>query len=211
MASPETGETLNLYIVVYDVSISAALFKEDEHRQQKPIFFISKSLSEAETRYTHLEQAALALRVAANKLRPYFQAHPITLLTNLLLRSTIHKPDLLRRMARWVIELSEFNIQFKPRLALKGQVLADFLEEIPQQEMEPDNSDWWTLNVDGASRQTGAGLGLQFKAPTGEVIEQAIRLNFPASNNEAEYEAIIAKLDLPISVSLEKIIIRSGS
>ena len=72
LASPETGETLNLYIAIYDVSISATLFKEDEHGQQKPIFFISKSLFEAETRYTHLEQAALALKVAANKLRPYF-------------------------------------------------------------------------------------------------------------------------------------------
>ena len=63
-------------------------------------------------------------------------------------------------MARWAIELSEFDIQFRPRLALKEQVLAEFLAEIPQQEMEPDNSGWWTLNVDGASRQTGADLGL---------------------------------------------------
>ena len=101
----------------------------------------------------------------------------------------------------WAIELSEFGIQFKPRLALKGQVLADFLVEIPQQEVELDGSAWWILNVDGASRQTGVGLGLQVKAPTGEVIEQAICLNFSASNNEAEYEAIIAGLDLAIFVS----------
>ena len=60
MASPETSETFYLYIVVFDVSVSAALFKEDEHRKQRPIFFISKSLSEAETRYTRLKQAALA-------------------------------------------------------------------------------------------------------------------------------------------------------
>ena len=132
LASPETSETLYLYIVVYDVSISVALFKEEKHQQQKLIFFTSKSLSEAETRYTHLEQAALALSVAARKLCPYFQAHPITVLTNLPLRSTIHKPDLLGRMARWAIELSQFDIQFKPCVALKGQALADFLVEIPQ-------------------------------------------------------------------------------
>ena len=63
-------------------------------------------------------------------------------------------------MAQWATELSEVGIQFKPRLALKEQVLADFLAEIPQREMEPDCSDWWTQNVDGASRQTGAGLGV---------------------------------------------------
>ena len=111
------------------------------------------------------------LRVAAKKLCPYFQADPITVLTNLPLRSTIHKPDLSGRRARWAIELSEFDIQYKPRLVLKAQVLAYFLTEIPQQEMELDSSDWWTLNVDGASRQMGVGLGLHLKALTEEIIE----------------------------------------
>ena len=65
--------------------------------------------------------------------------------------------------------------------------------------------------MDGASRQTGAGLGLQLKAPTREIIEQAIRLDFLASNNKAEYEAIIPGIDLTISISSEKIIIRNDS
>ena len=55
------------------------------------------------------------------------------------------------------------------------------------------------------------GLGLQLEAPNGEKIEQAIGFDFPASNNEVEYEAIIAELDHTISVSSEKIIIRSDS
>ena len=104
-------------------------------------------------------------------------------------------------MARWAIELSEFGIQYKALLALKGQVMAEFLAKIPQQEIELDGSGWWTLNMDGASRQTGTGIGLQHKASTKEIIEQAIRLDFSASNNEAEYEAIIASIDLAISVS----------
>ena len=191
--------------------MSAALFKEDESQKQRPIFFVRKSLSEAEARYTRLESAALALQVAAKKLRPYFQGHTIIVLTNLPLRSTIHKPDIWERMARWAVEPSEFGIKYKPRLAMKGQVLADFLAEVPQQETKSDNSGWWILNVDGTSRQTGAGLRLQLEAPTKEMIEQAISLDFPASNNEAEYETIIAGLDLAISVSSEKIIIRRKS
>ena len=91
LASPDAGETLYLYISVSDVSVSATLFKEDENWKQRPIFFISKSMSEVETRYTRLEQATLALRAAAKKLRLYFQAHPIIVLTNLPLRSTTHK------------------------------------------------------------------------------------------------------------------------
>ena len=65
--------------------------------------------------------------------------------------------------------------------------------------------------MDGASRQTGDGLGLQLKGPIGEIIEHTICLDFSASNNEAEYKSIIAEIDLQISVSSEKIIIRSDS
>ena len=127
LASPRARDTLYLYLVVLEVSVSSDLFKEDENRKQRPTFFVSKSLARAKTQYTHLEQAALALQVVAKKLRPYFQAHPIVVLTNLPLQNTIHKPDLSRRMARWEVELSEFGIQYKPRLTLKGQVSADFL------------------------------------------------------------------------------------
>ena len=99
LASPDTGETLFIYLVVSDTAVSATLFKENEDGKQRPMFFVSKSLADAETRYSHLEQAALSLRVAAKKLRPYFQAHPIVVLIDLPLRSTIHKLDLSGRMA----------------------------------------------------------------------------------------------------------------
>ena len=105
-----------MYLAVSDVSVSVTLFKEDENKKQRLVFFVSKSLADVETWYSHLEQVALALRVATKKLHPYFQAHPIFVLTDLPLRSTIHKPDLPRRMAQWAIELSEFGIQYKPRL-----------------------------------------------------------------------------------------------
>ena len=119
-ASLGAGDTLYLYPELSEASVSVALFKEDKNRKQRPIFFMRKSLSEVETWYTRLEQAALALCVAAKKVRPYFQAHPIVVLTNLPLRSTIHKLGLSGRMALWAIELSEFGIQHKPRLEMKG-------------------------------------------------------------------------------------------
>ena len=160
LTNPEAGETLFIYLAVSDVAVSAALFKDCEDRNHKLVFFVRKSLADAKTRYTHLEQAVLALWMAAKKLRPYFQAHPIVVLTNLPLRSTIHKPDLSGRMTRWAIELSEYGISYKPRLVKKGQVLADFLAEIPQPETSSASSKWWILSVDGASRQTGADIGL---------------------------------------------------
>ena len=128
--SPEVGDTLYLYLEASDITVSAALFKECGDAKLRPEFFVSKSLIDAKTRYSHLERVALALRTAAQKLRPYFQAHLVVVLTNLPLRGTIHKLDLSGRMARWAMELSEYGIQYKPRLSKKGQVLVDFLAEI---------------------------------------------------------------------------------
>ena len=102
--------------------MSAALFKEYENRKQRPIIFVSKSLADAETRYNHLEQMALALRVAMKKLCPYFKAHPIVVLIDLSLWIIIHKLDLSGRIARWEIELSKFGLRYKPRLATKDRL-----------------------------------------------------------------------------------------
>ena len=87
---------------------------------------------DAETRYSKMEHTTLALKSVAQKLRPYFQAHQVTVLTNQPLRSILHKPDLSRRMLRWAIELSEYIIKYQPRLAMKRQVMTDFIVEIPQ-------------------------------------------------------------------------------
>ena len=77
--------------------------------------------------------------------------------------------------------------------------------------MDQDNSGWWILSVNDTSRHTGAGVDLQLKALTGEIVEQAIRLDFPASNNKTEYEAILVGIDLTQSVSSENILIHNDS
>ena len=70
---------------------------------------------------------------------------------------------------------------------------------------------WWILNVYGASCQTRADIGLQLKSPTGERIEQVIRLGFSASNNESEYEAILVRIEIAVTVSAYRLLIRSDS
>ena len=169
--SPEAGDTLYLYLAAFDIAVNAALFKECGDAKLRHVFFVSKSLTDAETRYSHLERAALVLQTAARKLRPYFQAHPVVVLTDLPLRGTSHKPNMSGRMARWAMELSEYGIQYKPRLSKKGQILADFLAEIPQLDASLNKTGRWTLCVNGASRQTGVGIGLQLTSPNGERVE----------------------------------------
>ena len=91
--------------------------------------------------------------------------------------------------------------------------MADFIAELPEarvpdKESTPD--DWWSLHVDGASRSSGSGVGL-LKAPTEERLEQSIRLDFPASNNEAEYKVILSGLDLATTLNASKFKIHNDS
>ncbi|RVW69828.1 Transposon Ty3-I Gag-Pol polyprotein [Vitis vinifera] len=87
-------------------AISAVLFRCPSHKEQKPIYYVSRALADVETRYSKMELTVLALRSATQKLRPYFQAHLVVVLTDQPLRNILHKPDLTGRMLQWAIELA---------------------------------------------------------------------------------------------------------
>ena len=95
-----------------DWAVSVVLFRCPTHKEQKLIYYVSRALANAETRYSKIEQTALALRSAAQKLYPYFQAHPVVILTDHPLRNILHKSDLTGRMLQWAIELSEYGIEY---------------------------------------------------------------------------------------------------
>ena len=77
-----------------------------------------------------MEKLAFAFITAARKLKPYFQAHTIIVLMDQLLKKAMNSPEAVGRMALWAIELGEFDIQYRPRTAVKGQVVADFIAKI---------------------------------------------------------------------------------
>ena len=72
LVNPEADDTLYLYLAALDIAVSAALFKECEDAKLRSVFFVRKSLTDAETRYSHLKRAALALQTAPQNLRPFF-------------------------------------------------------------------------------------------------------------------------------------------
>lgn len=208
LTTPLPGETLFVYLAVSADSLSAVLIRDDRG-VQRPVYFVNKLLQGAETRYPEVEKLALALVHAARRLRHYFQAHPIQVLTNHPLRQILLKPEASGRLVKWAVELGEHDISFVPRRAIKGQVLADFLAEITGPASPPTSSeepsakkprltepDLWTLFVDGASSTDGAGAGLLIVDPSGVEVTYALRFDFHASNHEAEYEALITGLQI---------------
>ncbi|XP_010451170.2 PREDICTED: uncharacterized protein LOC104733278 [Camelina sativa] len=205
LAKPEFGEPLFLYVAVSDSAVSGVLVRE-ERGEQRPIFYISKSFTGAESRYPMMEKLALAVVTSARKLRPYFQSHTIVILTTQPLQTVLHSPSQSGRLAKWAVELSEYDIEFRTRTCAKAQVLADFLIELPlASSVSGDVEAPWTLYVDGASSKTGAGIGVRLTSPAGEVIKQSFRLAFSASNNEAEYESFLAGLRLAVGIGVRRL------
>ena len=155
-----------------------------------------------------MEKLILALVTVARKLRPYFQAHTIEVPTEYPMKQVLHKLETSGRLMKWAIELSEFDIRYKPKTAIKGQVLADFVMEFTSAEPAENTQTTtdlpiWRLSVDGAANAQGSGAGLILTSPEGIDIEYALRFGFQASNNEAEYEDVIAGLNLTHSMEVD--------
>ena len=113
LSKPKEGEVLIVYLAVSDYAISAVLVRE-EGDIQYPIYYVSKRMLDAETLYTNMERIAYALILASQKLMPYFQAHQIEVRTSYPLKQVMHKPETSGRMLKWTIELSQFDIEYKP-------------------------------------------------------------------------------------------------
>ncbi|XP_059627386.1 uncharacterized protein LOC132270209 [Cornus florida] len=152
---------------------------------------------DAETRYNKAEKIILALVYAKRKPRPYFESHSIKVFTNYPMRVIISKSNLFGRITKWAIELSSFDISYELKVSHKRQALADFLLEYEDKLEEQGPSEpQWELRVDSSSNLISAGAGVVITTPEGTKLQQSIRLTFPATDNEAEYEALLAGLRL---------------
>ena len=159
-----------------------------------------------------MEKLAFALVTVAQKLKPYFQAYIIVVLTDKPLQRAMGSPDAAGRMALWAVELSEFDIQYRPCTAIKGQVVADFIAEFTLLEGQgAEEIPQWSIHTDGSSNKQAGGAGVVLHTLEGDKIECMIRLDFPTTNNKAEYEALVAGLDLAKAARAENMVIYCDS
>nr|GFA02927.1 reverse transcriptase domain-containing protein [Tanacetum cinerariifolium] len=143
-------------------SLNSAVLMTERGMVQMPVYFISRALQVPELNYSPMEKLVLSLVFAAKRLRRYFQAHPIAVITNQPIKQVMSRPDVAGRLQKWSIMLGEHNITYRPRTSIKGQILAAFPNKMPS----------------NASQ---------------------------ASNNEAEYEALIAGLRIAMQMGEKNI------
>jgi ribonuclease HI len=170
-------------------------------------------LSETKIRYPQIQKLMYAVILTRQKLRHYFESHPVTVVSSFPLGEIIQCREASGRIAKWAVELMGETLSFAPRKAIKYQVLADFLAEWVDTQLStaPIQAELWTMYFDGSLMKIGAGAGLLFISPLGKHVCYVIRLHFPASNNVAEYEALVNGLHIAVELGVRRLDARGDS
>jgi hypothetical protein len=164
--------------------------------------------------------------VASRKLRHYFQAHRVVVVTSFPLKAILHNSNATGNIAKWAAELAEFQLDFLSRHVVKSQVLANFIVEWtppPSAPGGPDpNSDptpaeprgpvfiepHWMLFFDRSARQQVGRAGVVLIDPNGDQVKYMVHLDFKATNNMVEYEALIFGLSVTLFLGIRQLLVK---
>ena len=193
MSKPKVDEVLFAYIAVASHAVSLVLVQVDSG-VQRPVYYMSKLLHEAEVRYLPLEKAILAVVHATCKLPYYFQSHIVVVLTQLPLRSLLRSANYTRKIAKWSTILGTFDIKYIPRTFVKSQVLADLVAEFAESPLEERVEKQDMVYIDGAANHRRLGVGLVLISFKKIIIEKSFRLDFLTTNKEAAYETLLVRM-----------------
>ena len=117
-----------MYLAVSTTTVSEVLIREEDKRQL-PVYYVSQAFQGAKARYPRIEEIVFTLIIASRKLRQYFQANPILVMTDQPIKKSMNKPEATGRMVQWAIKLSQFDIEYHHRTTIKAQALAHFITE----------------------------------------------------------------------------------
>ncbi|KAL0391462.1 UNVERIFIED_CONTAM: Retrovirus-related Pol polyprotein from transposon opus [Sesamum latifolium] len=190
--------------------------QENEEGKEKALYYLSRTLTENELKYSPVEKVCLALFYAIKKLRHYFEAYSIRLISRAdPVKFVMSRPVLSGRLAKWSIVFNQYEIEYVPQKAIKGQALANFLADHPmpaEWEISDDFPDddvffveilpAWTMFFDGTARSDGAGAGVVFVSPEKQVLTYSFVLGELCSNNVAEYQALIIGLQIALEMGI---------
>nr|GEY28128.1 reverse transcriptase domain-containing protein [Tanacetum cinerariifolium] len=194
-------ETLFIYLAASKEAVCAVLLVVRKGKKYS-VHYASRTLHDAECNYDPLEKLVLALRHVSRRLRRYFEAHLITVFIDQPIKKILNKEDTSGKLAQYSIELRAYNITYEPRIANKGYILADFINEV---------SVGSEIYTDGTSSVRGSGTGLVLISPTKTEYTYALRLNFKSTNNQANYKALLVGLRIAMKMGVQSLSINVDS
>src|SRR3954464_7060496 len=156
LAAPKEKEPMMLYIAATNRVVSVMVVERPEKDKaqpvQRPVYYVSEVLSTSKQNYPHYQKMCYGVYMAAKKLKPYFQAHSITVVSSAPLADIMGSRDATGRVTKWEIEIASHEIQYESRTAIKSQALADFLVDWGETQYTPPAPGLyhWRMHFDGS-------------------------------------------------------------
>ncbi|GAA0141285.1 hypothetical protein LIER_02462 [Lithospermum erythrorhizon] len=184
----EGVEELQLYLAVSEGAVSSVLVREEEGL----IYYVSHVLHGAEESYPLIDKFVFTVVITARKLKAYFEAHPIKVMTNQPIKRIMSNPSMTGRLTTWAVELSEFEVSYAPRTSVKARL--ECTARVPEEVQGPREGKlkevpWW---------KTGNYTWME-------------RATKKATNNKAEYEAKVTGLQIAQALKIRWLLIRGAS
>jgi ribonuclease HI len=210
LASPLPKESMLLYIAATNRVVSVVLVverEEDGKTVQRPVYYLSEVISLSKQNYPHYQKMTYGVYLAAKKLKHYFQEHSITVVCEAPISEIIGCKDATGRVAKWAIEVSPYTPHYERRDAIKSQALPDFLVDWAEMQYEPPlpDSNYWRMHFDGSRTKIGLGAGVVLTSPKRDQLRYVLQIHFAASNNVAEYEALVHGLNVAKEIGIHRI------
>ena len=122
---PQHEKPFRLYLSIDDTVIGSALIQEFEGKEYV-IYYLSRRLVDAETRYSAIEKLCLCLYFSCTKLRHYLL---LAICKDDVVRYMLSMPIMSGRIGKWILALSEFDLRYESAKAVKGQIMASFVTQ----------------------------------------------------------------------------------
>ena len=207
LVTPKHENPLLLYLSIIEDAVGSMLAQEDEDKNEIAIYYLSNRFHDYETRHMLIEKSCFALVWVVQKLRYIIQPFQVWVVARMdPLKYLFEKPILSGSLSRWLILLAKFNLKYVARKTIMESAMLDFCAEnlIEGEDDREDFPDKDILNVelegskmyfDGVVNQYGNEIRILLITLDGSHIPLAIKLIFDATNNMAEYEACIVRME----------------
>jgi hypothetical protein len=190
LVPPQQDKPFYIYLSVGDSSIASVVIQVHDGKE-RVVFYLSRRMLDAETRYPKIEKLCLCFFFTCTKLHLILlSAEMIIIYKSDVIKHMLSTPVLKGRLRKWMFALLEFDIRYQPTKALKGQALADLIAERINTDIAALSVRAWAMYFDRSACGDGCGIGILLVSPWGAAYLFSIRLPTPCTNNLPEYEVV---------------------